>query len=239
MPARLNILVALSTEVVFDQIRPLVSRTDVEISRVFKGHNALTMAVGSRYDLLVVQHPFPDLEFAEFFRRVRAPESACCRAPMLILTLRDEGQSVAEYLEDGLARECLLEASPEQIRSSLNALLGVAMRAKARLSVELSARLENESLQLFCQTINVSEGGMLIRSRRALPLGTRVQLTLTLPGEGESIDAVGEVLRHTTPGVDPVQGLAIRFVDIEGDGRARLADFVAQHEHVLLQPTER
>jgi hypothetical protein len=67
-----------------------------------------------------------------------------------------------------------------------------------------------------------------------LPLGTEVQLTLTLPGEAESIKAVGEVLRQTTAGADSIQGLAIRFVEVEGDGRTRLADFVAQHEHTFL-----
>jgi Tfp pilus assembly protein PilZ len=75
---------------------------------------------------------------------------------------------------------------------------------------------------------------MFIRSRRALPLGTEVLLTLSLPGEPESIQAVGEVLRQTTSGADSIQGLAIRFVEVEGDGRARLAKFVAQHEHTFL-----
>lgn len=238
MSERLNILIAFSSEVVLDLIRPLLSRGDVELSRVTDGHHALTMAVGSRYDLLVVPHPMPDLDFAEFFRRVRAPESACCRAPMLILTPDDRLEVVAEHLEGDLARACFIGDAPEQIQQALTDLIGVALRAKARLAVELSARLENESLQLFCQTVNVSEGGILIRSRRALPIGTQVQLTLSLPGESESIKAVGEVLRHTVPGVDPVQGLAIRFLELEGDGHTRLAEFVAKHEHTLQQSSE-
>jgi uncharacterized protein (TIGR02266 family) len=229
----MNILIALPSEVAFDQLQPLVSRTEVEISRVFDGPSAMTMAVGSRFDLLVVGHPMPNIEFADFFRRVRSPESACCRAPTLILTRSDSSDVVAEYLDD-LARSCPIDAPTEQIQALLAELIGVALRAKARLAVELSARLENESLQLYCQTVNVSEGGMFIRSRRALPLGTEVQLTLSLPGEPESIKAVGEVLRQTTSGADSIEGLAIRFVEVEGDGRTRLANFVAEHEHTFL-----
>lgn len=239
MSGRLNILIALASEVVFDQVLPLVSRSDVEISRVFDEHRAMTLAVGSPYDLLVVQHPMSDLDFAEFFQRIRAPESACCGSPLLILTQEGPPGSVDEYLDGDLVKACSLDVEPDRLQQALTELIGVAMRARARLAVKLSARLENESLQLFCQTVNVSEGGMLIRSRRPLPLGTRVQLSLSLPGESEAIEAKGVVLRHTVLGGDPVQGFAIRFVEFEGDGHVRLAEFVATHKLKLLQHSER
>ena len=159
MSSRMNILIALPSEVAFDQLQPLVARTEVEISRVFDGPPALTMAVGSRFDLLVVGDPLSNIEFVDFLRRVRSPESACCRAPMLILTSGDPSAGVDEFLDES-TRRCSIDSPSEEIESKLSELIGVAMRAKARLAVELSARLENESLQLYCQTVNVSEGGM-------------------------------------------------------------------------------
>lgn len=233
MGERLTILVTLASDVVFDQIQPLVSRSNVEITRVNSGQHGLSLAISTSYDLIVVQHPLPDLEFSEFFRAVRAPESACDQSPMLILTREDRLESVADFLDGDRAQACCIDAAPEQIQMALTELIGVAMRAKARLGVELAARLEQGSIQLFCQTVNVSEAGMLLRTRRPLPLKTQVQLSLSLPDEPEPIVANGEVLRHTVRGIDGVEGIAIRFLQFEDDGRQRLADFVAKHAQDL------
>lgn len=230
MSERLTVLLALASEVVFDQIQPLVSRSNVEITRVHSGQHALTLARSTSYDLILVQHPLPDLEFPEFAKSIRDLESACGESPMLILTRDDRLDSVVAFLDGDLAQACCVDAAPEQIQMALTELIGVAMRAKARLGVELAARLEQGSIQLFCQTVNVSEAGILIRTGRSLPLKTKVRLILSLPDESEPIEATGEVLRHTTPGIDPVEGVAIRFLEFADGGRLRLADFVADHE---------
>ncbi len=230
MSERLTILVTLASEVVFDQIQPLVSRSNVEITRVHSGQHALTLSADSLYDLILVQYPLPDIEFSEFVKSIRGPMSVCVRSPMLILTRDDRLDAVADFLDGDLAQACCIDEAPEQIQMALTELIGVAMRAKARLGVELAARLEQGSIQLFCQTVNVSEAGMLIRTGRFLPLKTRVQLTLSLPEDSEPIEATGEVLRHTVPGFDPVEGLAIRFLEFSDGGRVRLADFVAEHQ---------
>lgn len=227
---QLNILVTLASDVVFDQIRPLMSRSTVELTRVHSGHHALTLSKTSAYDLIVVQHPLPDLGFAEFFNTVRAAESACERSPLLILTRDDRLDAVAAYLDGDLAQACCIDAAPEQIQMALSELIGVAMRTKARLGVELTAMVEQGSISVFCQTVNVSEAGLLMRLGRPLPLKTKVRLMLSLPEESEPIEAVGEVLRHTVPGVDPVRGMAVRFLEFKDGGRFRLADFVARHE---------
>jgi len=230
MSEQLNILVTIASDVVFDQIQPLVSRSTVEITRVHSGHHGLTLSKNSSYDLVVVQNPLPDLGFSEFFKTIRDPESACAQSPMLILTRDDRLDSVAAYLDGDLAQACCIDAAPEQIQMALTELVGVAMRTKARLGVELSAQVEQGSIQVFCQTVNVSEAGLLMRLGRPLPLKTKVRLTLSLPDETEPVEAVGEVLRHTVAGVDPVEGIAVRFLEFKDGGQFRLADFVAKHE---------
>lgn len=235
MSERLAILVTLASEVVFDQIQPFVSRSNVDVTRVHSGQHALTLSEGSTYDLILVQNPLPDLDFAEFFKTIRAPESPCAQTPMLILTRDDRLESVAAYLDGALAQACCIDEAPEQIQLALTELVGVAMRAKARLGLELSARLEQGSIQIFCQTVNVSEAGLLIHHQRPLPLKTKVQLTLSLPDESEPIVAIGEVVRHTVPGIDPVEGNAIRFLGFEEGHLLRLADFVAKHQQEPLE----
>ncbi len=229
MSEQLNVLVAIASEAVFDLIRPLVSRSNVELMRVGSGQHALTLSEQSSYDLVVVQNPLPDLGFKEFLETIRAPESACDQSPVLILTREDRLDSITPHLDGVSAQACCVDAAPEQIQLALTELIGVAMRAKARLGVELKARVEQGSIQIFCQTVNVSEAGLLIRSGRQLPLRTKVDLALSLPDDSKSIEATGEVLRHTSAEVDSVRGLAIRFLGFEEDGRQRMAEFVAKH----------
>ena len=233
MSEQLNLLVVIASDVVFDQIQPLVSRSSVEITRVQSGFHALTLSKGSGYDLIVVQNPLPDLDFSEFFKTIRGLGSACAQSPMLILTRDDRLDAVAAYLDGALAQACCIDAAPEQVQMALTELIGVAMRTKARLGVELAAQVEQGSIQFFCQTVNVSEAGLLIRIGEPLPLKTQVRVTLSLPDESEPIMATGEVLRHTVRGIDPVEGMAVRFIEFEDGGRLRLADFVAEHEQGL------
>jgi DNA-binding response OmpR family regulator len=227
---RLAVLVGIASDVIFEQVRPFVSRSTVEVTRVRSGQHALSVGRDSSFDLLLVQHPLPDLEFSEFFATIRAPGSACTGSPLLILTRDNRLESVVEFLDGELAQAVCIDAAPEQFRLALAELIGVATRAKARLGVELSARLDQGSIQQFCQTVNVSEAGMLIRIGRPLPLGTKVQVTLSLPDEDEPIEARGEVLRHTVRGLESVEGVAIRFLEFNADGQLRLANFIDQLE---------
>lgn len=77
------------------------------------------------------------------------------------------------------------------------------------------------------ESINLSAGGVLLDTRRRLPLGTRVQMRLELPMLTKyPIRIEAEVVRtadRDTP------GLALRFTAIDEEDRALLAE-VAQRE---------
>lgn len=230
MSDQIKILITLASEVVFDQIRPLVSRSNVDVMKVQSPYQALTLARGTPYGLIVVQYPLADLDFAEFFKTLRAPETACEESPLLILTRDDRLDALADYLDGHLVQACLVDAAPEQIQKALSELIGIPMRASVRLGIELAARIENESIQLFCQTVNVSESGVLVRNRGRLPVSTRVTVSLPLPEDTAPIWATGEVVRHTDSEVESVEGLGIRFLDFGEGGQQRLAKFVAELE---------
>jgi uncharacterized protein (TIGR02266 family) len=66
---------------------------------------------------------------------------------------------------------------------------------------------------------NVSRGGVFIRSRQPLPVGTRVNLRFTLLiDEIETIEGIGEVVRVLSDGEDT--GMGVEFRELSAEARA-------------------
>lgn len=78
---------------------------------------------------------------------------------------------------------------------------------------------------------NISTGGMFIRGRTDLPLGTRLEMAIELPG-GDKILAIGEVAHIVTEEKaalidrDTVPGCGLKFVEFLRDGKIQLKNFL-------------
>lgn len=226
MDERTRILAVIAADAVFELIEPLLARSRVEVIRVRSGQHGRTLARDSRFDLIVAQHPLPDLEFSEFYGSLRVPESSSCQSPLVILTRDDRLERVDEYLEGSRTQACCIDSAPGQIQLAMAELMGLAERANARIGVRLSAQLSHGSVALAGETVNVSEGGLLVGDSQPLPVGTKVSVTLYLTDGEEIIEGIGRVVRHAGGGTEPVQGMAIQFLRLDQADRERLAEFV-------------
>jgi type IV pilus assembly protein PilZ len=77
-------------------------------------------------------------------------------------------------------------------------------------------------------TKNISKGGTFIKTKKALPEGTRFLFRLTVPGRAEPFELAGEVMHVNTGGEEP--GMGIRFV---WDDEARRAAFEGSVERLM------
>ena len=72
---------------------------------------------------------------------------------------------------------------------------------------------------------DISQGGVFIRSRSPLPIGTRVDLHFTILLEDfHTIEGVGEVVRVVDAG--PGQGMGVKFIELTPDSQS-LVDRIA------------
>ncbi len=63
--------------------------------------------------------------------------------------------------------------------------------------------------------VNLSRGGVFIRSDEPLPVGTRVNLRFSVIFEDlELIEGIGEVVRAVEPGEGRVPGMGVVFVEL-------------------------
>jgi type IV pilus assembly protein PilZ len=99
-------------------------------------------------------------------------------------------------------------------------------REHPRAPIEL--RVDYRRLNSFFAdyTKNISKGGTFIRTRKALPVGTRFLFRLAVPGRAEAIDLSGEVV-HVEPSGEHA-GMGIRFVWADDPEQQRFGALVEQ-----------
>jgi hypothetical protein len=112
-------------------------------------------------------------------------------------------------------------------------------RRSERLRLRARAWCEATGLTLYGRVGNVSETGLFLLSAAPLTPGTRVRVSIPAPvrsAESE-LHADAEVVWSREPAVAELiegaadrgaSGLALRFLELSGEGRALLAQILAQ-----------
>jgi hypothetical protein len=127
----------------------------------------------------------------------------------------------------------LVTDPPEIICDQMANLLEVAPRVQIRLATNVEAALGNTGRELFCQTVNLSSTGMLIRTQHRPPLGTPVVFKIHLSDTVDTIFGRGEIVRHATTAQGGVDGSAIRVISFAKDGAQLLQDYM---ENLTAEP---
>lgn len=109
-----------------------------------------------------------------------------------------------------------------------------ARRRDPRRAVNLL--IDYQSLDQFFNdyATNISLGGVFIRSRNPLPVGTRLRVAFSLPGLEKMVETVGEVA-HVMDGrsQDGFVGMGIRFNDLDSKAKGLIDKLVtSNHEAV-------
>jgi c-di-GMP-binding flagellar brake protein YcgR len=103
--------------------------------------------------------------------------------------------------------------------------------------VQLDATVDDGQMARMYQTQNLSQTGMLLRTRQPLPVGTDVAVQFlfpgdpmlsraSLPGGYGFIEGEAQVVRHTHPAKERVKGMALEFKALDPSGKKQLSDFL-------------
>ena len=114
-------------------------------------------------------------------------------------------------------------------------------RRDPRVHVELPVSLPNSSSKMNKpgSTVNLSRGGMFVRTEMPAPLGTKIKIRIDLGDEhGGEVVVDGEVA-YVLPLTKAIHmgrspGLGLRFLSFHDDGEQRLSDFVKALEIELM-----
>jgi hypothetical protein len=209
----------------WNRIDPLLKRASLMADRVPRPQSALVLCSQRRFDLVIAMSSFSDMPITDFLAELRSPRSQCARAQILLLA--DGSGAPLPAQVDGLSI-LPVQAPAKVLEEIAMRMLGVEPRQTQRLMMRVELHLESGRQLLMCQTENISKLGMLLRSDRAFPVGSRLAFDFTPPGDRTPIRGKAEVVRHTLPDIDGVNGMGVKLVGFQADGQTRWEGFLSK-----------
>ena len=99
---KMRLLVVDDVELNLKVVRGFLKESQIQIDTASSGPQCLQLAVGTRYDLILLDHMMPDMDGVETFRRLRAMEHSLNReTPVVMMTANAIVGAREEYLEMG------------------------------------------------------------------------------------------------------------------------------------------
>ncbi len=221
-----KVLAAGIERATFERLAPVIRRDAVKVDWVATPEAGVNMASEHRYDVILMDAEPCDWPLEKVVRSFRDASSPSRTAAILVLAEPDQVDVARALRSRGVNRVMLVTDPPEIICDQMANLLEVAPRVQVRLATNVEAALGDKGRELFCQTVNLSSTGMLIRTRHRPPLGTPVVFKINLAEDYGELCGRGELVRHTATGRGEIDGVAIRFVSFASDGAERLQDYL-------------
>jgi DNA-binding NarL/FixJ family response regulator len=221
-----KVLAAGIERVTFEKLAPVIRRDAVQVDWVATPEAGVSLAAEHRYDVILMDAVPCDWPLEQVVRSFRDASSPSRSAAILVLAEPDQVDVARALRSRGVNRVMLVTDPPEIICDQMANLLEVAPRVQVRLATNVEAALGNTGRELFCQTVNLSSTGMLIRTQHRPPLGTPVVFKISLPDQFGTICGRGELVRHAAAGQGGTDGVAIRFVSFANDGAQQLQDYM-------------
>ena len=205
------------------RLAPQLRQETIELVQARNVVAALKLVAGRRFDLVVVRHPVVGMPIDEMLTRLRRTDSRSSQAYVLVLAESASREGLKE-LPDRQTR--VTDSSDFDVILAVVArrILGVARRAETGLMVRIGLWVEGAEVSHFCQIANLSESGMLVRTGDRPPVDEIVEVSFSLPDAPQPIHSKASVVRHASR--REVDGVALRFVDLARDARARIRSHV-------------
>ncbi len=187
------------------------------------------------YDMLVVDpfvEGFDERSFQE--KIIRSPRFRSSKLVLIRYDLTDSLYQMEDRLDvDGMLAKTY---TPHQIAFVINRLLFPGMdnrRLHARALAELcvSYQAGSDAPLRDVDTIDLSAGGIFVRSFKPLPVGEQVKLTVQIPSEAHPVRCNATVVhnRFYISGPEAIlypAGMGLQFEELMSSDRSRIFDFI-------------
>lgn len=203
----------------------LLQRNGVTGKSVATGKQCLEAAGRESYDLILARIPMADLSVAALATGLAQRFSLNAATPLVLLAGGAQYEAARGY---GTARIQVVDvdAPVAKLERVISEALGVAVRAAARLDIELEVETGEKAERKRCRTRDISRTGMLLESVEELPIGTEFAFNFTLPERFTPIHGRACVVRHATERERVASGMGVRFVSFPEGAEDAIQNFV-------------
>ena len=204
----------------FEALAPVLDRQNLDVVRVATPEDAIEFASKQPVDLVVFDGEPSEMRLEEIVPLFRAEASQSARSFLLVMAERGRDMDARALVGRGINRVMHLDEPQERIEEQVVDLLGVVPRAAARFAIRLFTTLDDGDEVVFGRTENVSLSGMLVQTPTIIAPGQQVTYELLCDERVEAVKGDAEIVRRAVR--DGVEGIGVRFLDFEGEGRERL-----------------
>ena len=208
-------------------LKGLLESLGVEVIDVVDSRQALERLTQEKVDGLFVDVLMPHVDGFRLTREAHLSRLNH-RVPIVMLTGMDNGQTMRKSFEAGANFFLGKPYTRERIHYLLGATRGAMLRERQRYTrLAFSARVDctwgTGSLKRFhCNSINISEGGMLLAPSGGLSIGQEFDVTFKLRDPSDTIRTRAVVVREA-----PSSAIGVQFLKLnereESDLRAYIS----------------
>ena len=186
------------------------------------------LARARQFSLILFDAEMPEIELRPALAMLKA-EPALKNVPLVVFMTADRPELSESLLAQGCAAVLTKPLDLAIVYEVLGRLSGQQrnthrVAVKMRVEVEIGEGIPEKTLT----SVNISEGGLYLRTADPLPGGTVLHVTFTLPHDTEVIALTAEVVRSLPLGqqLESEPGMGLRFTDIGERDLARVRNFV-------------
>ena len=200
------------------------------------GASAFEAARRERPRLIISDLDMPELNGADLCRAVRK-DAELAETPFVMILSTDDAQDRVRAIRAG-ADDVLFKPLHRGV------LLGTASRFLTENTVRgLPRVLVKAPVTIFltkeesrARALNISRGGMFVRTELPLPTRSEWRVRLTLPETTEDLTPTAMVVWRADENSPTGPGLGMRFVELDGRDARCLDDFVYERTPVSAPP---
>ncbi len=196
---------------------PILARTAMDGIRICENN---------KIDLTLLDGCLHESETLTAARLLRKTEPAC--GLPLVVVLAHENQSLSQtLLAEGCSAVLTKPIDFSLTYGLLNRLID-QFRTTPRVPLKARVEIEERMPEQYVTSVNISEGGIYLRTLDPLVEGVMIHLAFSLPHDDETVRLAAEVVR-TFPLEDRVEnepGMGLRFLDVPDEVRLKIRNFI-------------
>lgn len=238
MPQKLKILLADDVELFLEMERNFLQRADLDLLIAKDGRHALEMIRRYRPQVAFLGLAMPGLSGEECCRAIKADPGLADTAVVMVLAA-GRPELVKSLRAAGCDEILFKPIKHDEFLAMVRRYLKVEVRAGQRLKAEVRVYYgAAPQKQLSEFSVDLSMGGLYMKTDFPLPVDENLTLRFTLPGQKRMVSCQARVAWVNTkdnprkPDLPP--GMGIQFVDLPLEEMKSIRRFI---EHNELEPS--
>jgi uncharacterized protein (TIGR02266 family) len=109
------------------------------------------------------------------------------------------------------------------------------MRSSPRIATKIEITFKEPGSLIRAYMLNVSNGGIFVKTDKPIKLDSVVSLIIGLPGDPEKMEIQGRVVWSNPTGDKSSfpKGMGLQFVNLNSENREKIGDFVDTHSNEI------